>query len=551
MSHKDSSSSYTSKGADERKRSRDDLYSAVESDVDRTIDPEADIDEQRASGVWKKQVLAGYKAKSSKGPRDTNTLLARIPDGKASYQVGDRHKSVSIQEAMIILVDRMFDAFQNYGYDFNKDATGSELELNWIRPVLSKEPSGLSVFSGRLSTRRWTMVVKGTPQEILAFILPADKLIGFSLSSTQFKPYLRMLPTSDGLDVRWKIDKIVIPPEVVPRLYQDLFAALIRNAQNLATGEQICDVKRLLGAAGKPVKIEPEEDVHQKYRDAFFQDYRQQADSTTADFQPYVAPSHDGRSSSSSSRPNDPLNQQTSRMWPNDGYGQGAQPGGPQQGVPQQGVPHQGVPQQGIPQQGGHPGSGQQGVPQQGVQNQGMPPQNPYQQQAPWTSQPNPGGPGPVPPHPQSPPYPVPPTQSQQHPSYPPAPYPVPPSGPAGGQMHSAQSTGGHQPMPPGAQSQPKRPSQTQQGFQNLQQQMQNMNQNRQPGRVDPNISFASALSQLVMALDRELEIVAKAGADAFAQKDLGRADAAIKFSARLNEFRGTAIELLEYYRPR
>jgi hypothetical protein len=96
-------------------------------------------------------------------------------------------------------------------------------------------------------------------------------------------------------------------------------------------------------------------------------------------------------------------------------------------------------------------------------------------------------------------------------------------------------------------------PSLQQQGFQNLQMQMQQMNQIRTSGqgqmKPDAQMSFSNALIQLVSALDRELEIVAKAGSDAFAQKDLARADAALKFSGRLTDFRQTAQELLEYYK--
>jgi hypothetical protein len=45
------------------------------------------------------------------------------------------------------------------------------------------------------------------------------------------------------------------------------------------------------------------------------------------------------------------------------------------------------------------------------------------------------------------------------------------------------------------------------------------------------------------------MEVVAKAGADAFAQRDLARADAALKFTARLSEYRQLSQELLDYYR--
>ena len=110
--------------------------------------------------------------------------------------------------------------------------------------------------------------------------------------------------------------------------------------------------------------------------------------------------------------------------------------------------------------------------------------------------------------------------------------------------------------MPPPVMPQAAAPStdqqeKQQQGFQNLQMQMQHMNQLRQEpqNKSDAQMSFSNALVQIVGALDRELEIVAKAGADAFAQKDLSRADAALKFSGRLTEFRRMAQEFLEYYK--
>lgn len=60
--------------------------------------------------------------------------------------------------------------------------------------------------------------------------------------------------------------------------------------------------------------------------------------------------------------------------------------------------------------------------------------------------------------------------------------------------------------------------------------------------------NFHNVLSVLIQCLDKELEAVAKAGADAFAARDLSRADAALKFSGRLTDFRAVARELLSYY---
>ena len=79
----------------------------------------------------------------------------------------------------------------------------------------------------------------------------------------------------------------------------------------------------------------------------------------------------------------------------------------------------------------------------------------------------------------------------------------------------------------------------------------QSQGQGHGPSQGQAHLSFAGSLAQMLAALDRELEIVAKAGSDAFSQKDLARADAALKFSERLTEFRKTANQLLDYYRRR
>jgi hypothetical protein len=107
---------------------------------------------------------------------------------------------------------------------------------------------------------------------------------------------------------------------------------------------------------------------------------------------------------------------------------------------------------------------------------------------------------------------------------------------------------------------QPGYPPQTQ--YQQMQQpaqqpynQLQGQPQYQQPQQQPPPqpqpvrpATFPEALSALLTTLDQELEVVAKAGSDAFAQRDLARADAALKFSGRLSEFRTLARELWEYY---
>jgi hypothetical protein len=86
-------------------------------------------------------------------------------------------------------------------------------------------------------------------------------------------------------------------------------------------------------------------------------------------------------------------------------------------------------------------------------------------------------------------------------------------------------------------------------GFANLQQgRLAASAPNAVPGKPGP-ANFPDSLSHMLTFLDKELDVVHKAGSDAFAARDLARADAALKFSSRLQEFRDFARELLDYYR--
>jgi hypothetical protein len=453
---------------------------------------ESDGSEDNVRGLWKNRVLQSYKSKS---PKDSHTLLAKIPDGKATVKVSEHYKTSNIQEEMIALVDRMFDAFQNHAYEFNQHAGGSELGLNWIRPFLSKETSATwhenqssvsTIFSGRISTRRWTMVVKGTPEEVTVFILPADKLIGFALSHKNYRPYFTMEPYVDGLDVRWRCRNCPLPNEVFPKVYRELFMALIRHAKDEAEGTEFFDLSKIGIDASLHEQAE-DPDGQREYQEAFFAEMRAKAERSTSEF----------------------------------GLGEGrkapvAQPNQPQLAKPQYGQPN--FQSLAVP------------APQ-------LPPQLPNQQQSTtWSGQPGQHLPPAQQPLSAQPAHlaPLPPQQGASM-----APQ-LPPAQPAQGQM----------PPQPVQQTLPQAPLQPGMIPANLPHTQQHAMINMQQQTQAPT-TFPAALSLLLGTLDRELAVVAKAGADAFAARDLTRADAALKFSGRLTEFRALAQELLEYYKRR
>lgn len=505
--------------------------------------------EDTVRGLWKSRVLASYK---SKGSKDSNTLLAKISDGKAALEVGDRHKSANVQEVMIATVDKMFDVFQNCAYEFNKMAAGTELEINWIRPFLSKEvtanwqqqENANLIFSGRVSTRRWTMVVKGTIEEVVVFILPADKLIGFALSHNNFKPYFSMLPVSDKLDVHWQIEEHIMPPELFATIYKELFDGLIRFAREEAHADEVFTLRQIgIVLASETSQSQEEEEQARKklYQEQFFQDMRSQDSFKPVKQVPeFVRPESPKPlppvQPQSPPQPQPQAQQSASASTSTGGWKQvpdvsvhnpenarslaerAAAQIRPQPMAPQMSLQQPGQPQQQMPRQ----------MPQ--------PPQMPQMHSQPGQQQPQ---------SPQMQPHQAPQPQGQHMPTMSPqwpslqTPAPQAPQTQTSPQQQQLQQPG----YPPQQQQQPQQrvPQQPQQQPPQYQQQ--------QPPPPPPRpATFPEALSALLACLDQELEVVAKAGSDAFAQRDLARADAALKFSGRLTEFRTLARELHEYY---
>ncbi|MDX1986291.1 MAG: hypothetical protein SFV17_06360 [Candidatus Obscuribacter sp.] len=186
---------------------------------------------EKVSGVWKNRVLgtgrpAAQDSQSQTGPRS-------VVDQNERIRQNAQH------EAMVNLVDRMFDYFQNLAYDFNQMNPAPELELSWIRPTLTRENISswhqsaqyISVFTGRISTRFWTLVVRGTYEAVDSYIIPADKLLSFTTAPSSHNCALSILPAFDGSRVFYYAHDHLLNEENLHLCYRALLDTLITVAQ--------------------------------------------------------------------------------------------------------------------------------------------------------------------------------------------------------------------------------------------------------------------------------------------------------------------------------
>jgi hypothetical protein len=481
-------------------------------------------------GLWKSKVLASYHGSGNQphsGP-----------------EVSEQDYADAVHEAMISIIDRIFDIFQNSAYEFNKIAAGSELELNWVRPFITKEGAPtwmgsnvepVTVFTGRMSTRLWTLIMKGTTDMVQTFVLPTSKLMTFNMSSGTFKPYLQLEPHFDNGVLGWRLDEHSISPSLIQPIARELFNGLLRFAKNECRDDEEFDLVNIGLVAPKPVE-DPQVEIERQryYQQAFLEDLKSHLD-TRRDVRPADNRQPQERSGPPPSEFNQPLpdhiRKELEFLRGNTGANPIPQmPSGNGASSPANWKTMNGEPAEkldtniarqlhrmaedatGLTQQTNAQNSF--GQPPQARVPLGQPPQlqgqNANLQQPPPQQQtPQPMMPPRMPLAPQSVPLP-----NQQRPMQPPV-------------------NAAHAPTP-------EHMAQVMAAAQNAAQ---------SPARPAVPVNLPAALSQLIASLEREMEVVAKAGADAFALRDLGRADAALKFSARLDNYKQISQELLEYYR--
>jgi hypothetical protein len=260
---------------------------------------EGSTDEQKQeSKTYRDILLESLKSKGKDGANwverlanDTQEALGK----QATLKLPGNYRDLTVQESVTTWMDKIFDLFLDYAYDFNPAVTGSDLEVSWDRPVLFHSISKQGkwgdgetkswAFKGSLATRSWSLVMRGTKEQIQGHIVPNDQVIALSSSENYFKPYLEMMAQLDRSAVKWTIDGIEIPSDRVGEVAQDLFGALIR----VSRGEQKDDEKSHLHVSShKAPPPVPHQSLTGKYK--VFSTAAEQSESMKLSFSPEYVP---------------------------------------------------------------------------------------------------------------------------------------------------------------------------------------------------------------------------------------------------------------------
>jgi hypothetical protein len=131
------------------------------------------------------------------------------------------------------VLDRFFDEFQRYCYEFNKTVTDPEFRVQCERakPVLLQMPYREEpiIAQGHLSTKVWSMILQAQESAIYAYIVPIDFLLGFHAERNNYEPHMVMKLVTNSLgSTSWQIDGVSVQTSMLPTISKKLFSALIR-----------------------------------------------------------------------------------------------------------------------------------------------------------------------------------------------------------------------------------------------------------------------------------------------------------------------------------
>ena len=158
---------------------------------------------------------------------------------------GERYKAIreeiAYNQAMVSLIERLFDSLRLYCFQFNRALGWPELHVTTTKPEFVsevmrynklREPiESYSYYRARLSTRHVSLMMRGRRDKIEFFLLPPDKVIALSLTEANYEPISRLNALLTGDLVTWGLDGAELTEAGYEVLCMQLFEKLIAKSR--------------------------------------------------------------------------------------------------------------------------------------------------------------------------------------------------------------------------------------------------------------------------------------------------------------------------------
>lgn len=151
----------------------------------------------------------------------------------------------NLQKSTEEMVQKAFTFLRTYAFEFNNAVGLSELHVTCTKPdtvtevtrySLSREPiETLTNYRARISTRFFSLVVRGNEGTVEFYLLPVQKVIGMSKAELAYRPVARLMGSLNGPQSSWMVGDQELSPDKLELLLSDLFKELIEYSRQFIT----------------------------------------------------------------------------------------------------------------------------------------------------------------------------------------------------------------------------------------------------------------------------------------------------------------------------
>ena len=195
------------------------------------------------------QILSTYQTGASSASSHWVSQLAQDSASYVSSLRNAQNKRVSdeidLQKSTEEMVQKAFTLLRTYAFEFNNAVGLSELHVTCTKPdtvtevtrySLSREPiETLTNYRARISTRFFSLVVRGNEGTVEFYLLPVQKVIGMSRAELAYRPVARLMGQLNGPQSSWMIGDQELSGEKLEILLSDLFKELIEYSRQFIT----------------------------------------------------------------------------------------------------------------------------------------------------------------------------------------------------------------------------------------------------------------------------------------------------------------------------
>ncbi len=189
-----------------------------------------------------KQVYSDLqKRRGQETGRWLKELSTETPHDKAAEEWQQAQtKAADNFESVRIWMDALFQEFGSLTYGFNENAVGTDLFVSTERPqVLETRDDSVwyrpvsKSYQGRLTTRFWSLALRGDEKRIAVYLFPNEMTLGFKTgdyADNELPPFLVAEPAQIGGRNTWKIQGEEAAVSMMGPIAKEFFGDLIRVA---------------------------------------------------------------------------------------------------------------------------------------------------------------------------------------------------------------------------------------------------------------------------------------------------------------------------------